>query len=442
MRSLRRTLLFALLAAVASVTGVAAAATYRMARREMDTVLDYQLRQIALSLRDRAARGLASTGDEVTGFDFVIQIWDEDGARIYLSRPGADLPDAAELGFATVHTSTGDWRIFSTALGQQVIQVAQPSSVRERLAFAAATRTLAPLLLLLPLLAFAVWRIVGRGLEPLDRLASAAAARTPAALDPLPEEGVPEEVLPLVRALNRLLVRLGAALSAQRAFVADAAHELRTPLAALKLQVQLAEHAGDEAARAEALSELAASAGRATHLVEQLLTLAREDPEAAGARREDPVPLADLVAQVVADQALLAEAKGIDLGATEVANSVSVRGDASALRTLLANVVDNAVRYTPRGGRVDVSAGVASGRPFLEVRDTGPGIPPADRERVFDRFYRRSGAEPGTGLGLAIVRAIAERHRARVSLGEAPGSGLVVRVDFDGPTPSAPPGAP
>jgi len=441
-RSLRRTLLLALLAAVASVTGVAAAATYRMARREMDTVLDYQLRQIALSLRDRAARGLATSGDDEGGFESVIQIWDADGSRLYLSRPGSELPDLAQLGFATIHTSAGDWRVFSAAVGRQVIQVAQPASVRERLAFAAASRTLAPLLVLLPILAFAVWRIVGRGLEPLDRLASAAAARTPAALEPLPEAGAPLEVLPLVRALNELLARLGAALSAQRAFVADAAHELRTPLASLRLQVQLAQDAADDGARAEALSALALSAERATHLVEQLLTLAREDPGATAARRAETVRLSDLVAQAVADHALLADTKGVDLGAAECAEGASVRGDPDALRTLLANAVDNAVRYTPRGGQVDVSAGVApSGRAFLEVRDSGPGIPPSERERVFDRFYRRGGGgEPGTGLGLSIVRAIAARHRARVTLGDAPGGGLVVRVDFDEPPSSA--GAP
>ncbi len=430
MTSLRRTLLAALLPAVVAVTLLGVLATYQVAREQLDDVFDYHLRQIALSMSDRALARAAvrRAGPEL---DFSIQIWDEGGFRLYLSRPEAPLPPVRELGYSTVDGPGGRWRVYATAIGGQVIQVGQPVKVRGDLAFQAATRTLLPLLILLPLLALLVWRIVGRGLAPLHRLAAAASARTPAALEPFAEAEVPVEALPLVRSLNGLLARLGSAMDAQRAFVADAAHELRTPLAALKLQLQLAQRAPEGAARAAALAELDRGLERGTHLVAQLLTLARLDPGAVPAPPAAPVALAELVRQAVADHAVLAEAKGIDLGAGRVEESAEVMGDAAALRTLLANVVDNAVRHTPQGGRIDASAGMGSGVPYLEVADTGPGIPAAERARAFDRFVRLRGAgEGGSGLGLAIVKAIAERHGASVVLSDTPGGGLTVRVEF------------
>jgi two-component system OmpR family sensor kinase len=441
-RSVRRTLLIALLGAIAAVTVVAALATYRIARQEIDDLFDYQLRQAALSLTDRAlarAEGAGGAGD------LVFQIWDESGQyRLYVSRPGFSLPPVTELGFSTAAGPTGVWRIYTTLLGAQVVQVGQPLHVREELAISATRRTLAPLLLLLPLLAVIVWKIVGRSLEPLDRLAGAAAARTPAALEPFDEKAVPEEVEPLVLALNGLLERLRGAMAAQRAFVADAAHELRTPLAALKLQTQLARDA-DGAERAAALAELEGGLDRATHVVRQLLTLARLEPGADAGGARAPVALSDLARQAVADHAVLAERGDVDLGVTAAADDAVAVADAGALRTLVANLVDNAVRYTPAGGRVDVSAGVDGGRPFLEVVDTGPGIPPEERERVFDRFYRVPGtAATGSGLGLAIVRAIADRNGAAVALRDTPGGGLTVRVTFAtrGAAEAAPAGAP
>ncbi len=260
MRSIRRTLLVALLGAVVAVSLVAAAATWRIARQEIDDLFDYHLRQTALSISGRAAGPATGAGD------LVVQIWDPSGARLYVSRPGAGVPPAAELGFATVRAPSGGWRVYSTLVGGAVVEVAQPLAVREELVFSAVVRTLAPLLLLVPLLAILVWGIVGRSLEPLERLAGAAASRTPAALEPFDASAVPEEAVPLVRALNDLLARLRGALASQRAFVADAAHELRTPLAALKLQAQLARTA-DGADRDAALAELDAGLDRATHVV-------------------------------------------------------------------------------------------------------------------------------------------------------------------------------
>ena len=440
MKSLRGTLLAALLAGVVAAILLAGVATYRSARVEIDDLFDYHLRQVALSLRDQRLAEARVPGGEDEGFDLVIQVWNAEGVRIYLSRPLAGLPDQARMGYATVHAGHEAWRVFSAPLRDQVIQVAQPLSVREHLAFSAALRTLLPFLLLLPLTAGLIWWIVGWGLVPIERLARAVSQRTPDALEPIPETGVPSEGLPLVRSLNSLLERLGAALENQRAFVADAAHELRTPLAALQLQVQLAQRAGSDEERAQSLAELQAGLLRASHVVAQLLTLARAEPGASEETEEKrvSVSLAGLVRQAVGDHARIAELKGIDLGATRLDEHVSVVGDPATLRVMLANLVDNAVLYCNAGARIDLSAGLDGGRPFVEVADNGPGIPQGERERVFARFYRRQDtAEGGSGLGLAIVKAIALRHGGRADVRETAGGGTTVRVSFAMPAPGA-----
>lgn len=432
MTSIRRYLLVALLGAVTAVMLLGAFAMYRMAREEANEIFDYHLRQVALSLRgqtfESAVMPKGEAGEE--DFDFVIQVWDREGVRLYYSHPHSVLPDHAQLGLSTLQARDGAWRVFTTRLRGQTIQVAQPMSVRNELAAEAALRTLMPFFFLLPVLGVLIWVIVGRGLAPLARITHAVTVRTPAALHPLSEQRAPEEVQPLVHALNDLLARLKSTMDAQRVFIADAAHELRTPLAALQLQVQLVKRATDARERAETLAELEQGLQRAIHAVQQLLTLARQEPGAIE-RLFAPVKLGELVRLVVAEHVRLAEARQIDLGVSSVDDKVLVQGDADALRILIANLVENAIRYTPAGGKVDVSVGIDEGRPFAEVADTGPGIPPEDRERVFDRFYRRAGAEEsGTGLGLAIVKAIAERHGAIVTLDEARGGGLRVCVKF------------
>jgi signal transduction histidine kinase len=283
----------------------------------------------------------------------------------------------------------------------------------------------------LPLLGAAIVGVVGNGLRPLRRVATEVQRRDAHSLTPLATERLPQEVAPLIDALNRLLKRLHAAFQAQRAFVADAAHELRSPLTAVRLELQLLDRAPDEAARREARANLGAAVDRAIHLVEQLLTLARSEPrEEAGAWPR--IPLEQATADGTADANALAVARRIDLGLE--AGPAAVQGDRDALRILVRNLVDNAVRYTPEGGQVRVSTREQESGATLEVVDTGPGIPASDRERAFDRFYRRSNApEGGSGLGLAIVKAIADRHGARIRLDDAPGGGLKVTVAFPRP---------
>jgi signal transduction histidine kinase len=299
-------------------------------------------------------------------------------------------------------------------------------SVRNELALGAAWRTLLPFLAALPLMGLLIWRLVGHEVRVLESAARAVSERNPNSLEPIRGLPIPDEVRPLVDSLNGLLERLGSALSQQRQFIADAAHELRTPLTALRLQLQLAERAQDAGERDKAHAMLREGIARASRVVEQLLTLAREDPEAESLLA--PTDIAQVARDVAASAQAAANARGLALEVRAPA-PVTVNGEATALRTLVENLVDNAIRYTPAGW-VRVSARAQGSEAILEVEDTGPGIPPEERARVFDRFYRgASTAERGTGLGLAIVRRVAERHGGTVTLhAGSGGTGLRVRV--------------
>ena len=275
--------------------------------------------------------------------------------------------------------------------------------------------------------------IVGRGLAPLRRVTRAVETRRPEALEPLADAPLPLEVQPLVHALNGLLARLSAALDTQKAFVADAAHELRTPLAAVQIQAQLVARAKDDASRREALADLQSGVTRATRLAEQLLALARAEPDGGTVR--EAVDLDVLLAECVSAHAPLAQRRRIDMGFEET-RPAKVVADIAALRVMFGNLLDNAVKYTPDGGRIDVSlTRDAAGRACVQIGDSGPGIPAEERERVFDRFYRDSAARAradvsGSGLGLAIVRRVAAQQGATVTLGDAAAGGLLVSVVF------------
>jgi signal transduction histidine kinase len=430
MTSIRARLLGALIVLVALISLLAAAVTYRRVLNETSTLFDYQLRQMALSLRSQISLApRIEVPPDQGDTDFVVQIWDIFGARTYLSRPGLPMINQTVLGYANLSLGGKAWRAYGLQTGAGVIQIAQPVSVREGLARAAAERVVIPLILLLPIMIVAVAWIVRRGLMPLQYVAAEVQRRDVHSLRPLGTGDLPREIEPLVRELNRLLGRLQEAFSVQRAFISDAAHELRSPLTALRLQLQLLDRAPDETARLEARARLGGAVERAIHLAEQLLTLARSDPqELAG--EFGPVDLAAVAAEAITDTHELALARSIDL-ALDAAPGCLVRGNGEALRILARNLVDNAVRYTPPGGSVLVRCRSRAEGALLEVTDTGPGIPAAERERVFDRFHRRAAAQAeGTGLGLAIVKSIAGHHGARVVLGDAPGVGLHVAVEF------------
>jgi two-component system OmpR family sensor kinase/two-component system sensor histidine kinase QseC len=431
MTSIRTRLLVSLLATFALGALVVAAVAYRNVLHETEALFDYQLRQMALSLRDQgeiSAAQAGALGDE--DFDFVVQIWTADGRSIYASRAHSNLPSRAVLGFADVDVAGQLWRTYSVASRERVIQVAQPLRIRRFVATQAALRSVVPLLVMAPLLAVLMGWLVTRALRPLRRLAHDVRSRDAEALTALPLAGLPDEVAPLVQALNALLQRLDAAFGTQRAFVADAAHELRSPLTALKLQIGLLQRSGDETARRAALEALAAGVDRAARLVEQLLALARSEPGAPAAAFER-LSFSELVRQAIADTVPYALSRGSTLE-LDAEDALLLEGDRAALATLVRNLADNAVRYAPPGSAVQVRVQREGALARLDVDDAGPGIPPADRERVFDRFFRRGGAAAeaaaGSGLGLAIVKSVAERHGATVALSDSPLGGLRVTV--------------
>ncbi|WP_345810664.1 ATP-binding protein [Paraburkholderia sp. PREW-6R] len=425
MTSIRRWVLGWLIFGLTAAAAVAGFAIFHTARQEASELFDYELRTIALSLpsnltgagdgehRDPDLGGLAD--DRV-----VIEIWDHAGNIAYRS-VRAPFLTRQPPGFDTVERGESHWRTFGVQQPGRYVQVAQPISVREDLALQLALHTLWPLALLVPVTFILVLLVVARGLAPIGALSRALSTRSFDSLEPLRLDGtVPVEIRPLVEALNDLLQRLHTASQAQRTFIADAAHELRSPLAALKLQIQAASRDGSLKGERQTLERVEGRVNRAIHLVQQLLTLAREDAQAVAPRV--PTSLRRIGEQAVGDLSLLAETKDIDLGlecenARSESDPYAVLAEPHGMSVLLDNLINNAIRHTPRGGRVDVILKRTGDHVGFDVVDSGAGIPVAELGRVFDRFYRGEQARgEGSGLGLAIVARIAERHRLQIEL--------------------------
>lgn len=436
--SLRGRLLWYLLAAITIAALAQASIAYRTALHDADQIFDYHMQQMALSLRsgtplsntearDRLEARAESSGND----DMVVQMWSPDGVQVFHSVSRARLPQRAVLGFSNVKANGTVYRVFSIQAENQTVQVAQDLAVRRNMAGNLALRTLGPIAVMMPILMLVVWWVVSGSLDPVARVRKQVASRQADDLSPVSEAGLPDEVRPLVQELNLLFGRVKTAFDAQQTFVADAAHELRTPLAALRLQAQSLERAETLDARKLAVSRLTAGIDRATRLVEQLLVLARQEATAAAGAASKPVDLADLARRTVADLAGVAAAKGVDVGVYQ-AEPATVEGQPDALHILLRNLVDNAIKYTPAGGTADISVRSEGEMVTVTVEDSGPGIPPDERERVFDRFYRVAGSEAaGSGLGLAIIKAIAERHGASLTLGKSERlGGLSATVNF------------
>ena len=436
-RSLRARLTLLLLLAVLVTALAQGVITWRAARAEIESVFDAQMERIALSLTGGLAASVLE-GSVIDGppgtQELIIQIWRADGIMLYRSPSARLLPPQAVIGFSDVQAAGEPYRVYTLETNTQVIQIAQAVSARRRMAGQLALRAVLPVALLAPVLMLIVGWVVGRALAPVQQLRQQLAQRHADDLAPLPVAGLPAEVAPLVSEMNGLLARLHAAWRQLSDFTADAAHELRSPLAALRLQVQGLQRADSPEARQVATERLLAGVDRATRLVEQLLALARHDGDGGGDRGAAaiaPVDLAALARRAMHDAAAEAQAREIELRGPDAAASVEIKGQSDALAVLLRNLIDNALRHTPAGGVVQVNARRgADGAAELAVEDSGPGIAPPERQRVLDRFYRVPGAPGhGSGLGLAIVQAVARRHGARVEVGESAAlGGAWVRV--------------
>ena len=358
------------------------------------------------------------------------QVWE--GHTLLLHSDNAPLiPLATAAGYSDQWVAGEHWRVFMLAGpdGLYNVQVGQLHEVRQELMHEIVLIMSLPVMLALPLLALLFWWGISRGLRPLQRVTDEVAQRSAHEMGPLPDNGIPLEIRPLTRALNELLQQLRNTFDRERRFTSDAAHELRTPLASIKTQAQVAQRATVEEERQQALRQINSGVDRATHLVEQLLTLARLDP-ATAALDFKPVNLCRLLEEVIADIAPAAHAKQIDIGMAECQACV-LSGSEAALAILIRNLLDNAIRYTPVGGTVDAAVKCQQQRIVLTVTDSGPGVPEAERSRVLERFYRGAmeGQSSGCGLGLSIVKRIAELHGASLMLDASEsGCGLCVTV--------------
>lgn len=434
MKSIRGRLQLGLLAGMLLLLIAASALVFMAARDEVGELFDYQLEQTAgaFSAQPLKTPDKLSDQDDDPEADFAVQVWDAAGTPQLSSPSPGVLPRVSRPGFSDLEAGGERWRVFNSAGGGRTVQVAQPWQVRDGVASGIALRMLSLVLLLFPLAALLIWFTVGRGLRPLHAVAADLRRRSHLDLQPLDAQRLPREIEPLAAALNDLLLRLGRVIAAQKSFVADAAHQLLTPITALQLQAQLLTRASDESRRLEALADLHQGLARTVDTARQLLTLARQE-SAHAAAEETLLDLHELVRQVMRTELPLAEARDIALH-TRTQPEALLRGDAGALATLFSSLLNNAIKYTPRGGQVRVSIERDGDGTTLLVEDSGPGIPVEDRERVFDRFYRRPGVETfGSGLGLAIARGIAARHRAGIELSaSAELGGLAVRVQFPG----------
>lgn len=427
--SIRSRIVFTLVSALIVAGLVASWATYHSTRSELSGLFDEQLRHTALELIERGDNDIKHTilVGQSPEMRFLVQIYDASTNRVYLSRRTDALPLAESVGFSDIKDEAGtEWRQFTATVGTKIVQVAQPMNVRDRLAVSSAMNIVQPMFILIPFLAIAIWFVIVQALQPLNRTARAVAKRSPSSMTPIDTEGLPYELKSLVDAINSLMRRLGDSLSAQQRFASDAAHELRTPLAAIKLQAQLLSRAKDPETRAKYASRLQEGVARATRLVQQLLTIARLDPDA----HDKPMSefnLATVAQASVEELSVSAEAKGITL--THNCTDVTMLGMKDAIGLMITNLTDNAIRYTPEGGRIEVAVrDDGDCHAVITVTDNGPGIAPEERTRVFERFYRALGTKvSGTGLGLAIVSRIVQMHNGIITINDG-----FVRPPHDG----------
>ncbi|MFZ2542005.1 MAG: ATP-binding protein [Gallionella sp.] len=410
--------------AILIISLLASGISFWLAFNEAQEFQDDALRQIAL---------LVDTSKTPLDEERILESMDSDPKRIVvqpvISSPASlppllKLPENLSTGFHTLEIEGFQWRvyIYATILGNHVA-VAQEASVRKAMARESALLTLLPLLVLIPILIFVSHKIIKVEMSSLRTLAEIIDIQDEDRLSVLPTGKIPNEVAPFIHAINRLIERVNLMNESQRRFIADAAHELRSPLTALSLQAQNIERTGSFAISKERMLPLKDGLERSRHLLNQLLDLVRQQASKANLISVD---VASVALTVIEEIMPIADAKKIDLGLSQEA-TVQIDADASAIKLMLRNAVDNALRYTPEGGEVTIRVGCENDIALIEVIDNGPGIPEAELERVFDSFYRLpDNTQAGSGLGLAIARSIADQFKGSISLSNrASGAGLI-----------------
>jgi len=443
--SLRNALFRWLIGLTLALWALSAVIVYVEADAESQELFDQSLEETAhllLSLAEYEVREHGSASPIIVAVPaernhrqyLLYQIRDKQGRLLYKNPGAPDQPiwPQADSGMRWIDGPDGRQRVYASwsNSGQLQIQVAEPVTHRKDISHRFAYRLSGFALALAALAGLAIWWSVGRLFHGLQQSTGEVASRTPNDLADVSLTGVPREALPLLQAINRLFERVRRAMEREQRFTADAAHELRTPLAAIKTNLQVIQRARSDGEREEFVAALGVSVDRASRLVDQLLTLSRLDPlyqRSSGLEQRD---LASLIGDALPGWRDAAARQQLSLYAQlEFAPCLL---NADAMLILLRNLLENAMRYTPAGGSITLRCGMQGQHAMLEVSDTGPGIPPAMRERVFERFVRLAGAsQPGSGLGLSIVRQIVEMHGASIALTDADGShGLCIQISF------------
>lgn len=402
---------------------------YIVAQQDPDNFLDNQMREIALDVVGSVDDFAQMPAPPLRAADMiVVQVWDPDGVLLKSFPPGYDLPPQPKTGFSSFETPEGGWRSYTWVLDDATVQVSQRSIVRRRLALKAALPALVTTFLLIPMSWLLVRWLVGRILSPVDHLAEQLRERSPESMRQLAAPDAPGEIQPLVGAMNEALARVRDMVAAQRRFVSNAAHQLRTPLTALKIQLRNLRQSAD-VETGELLDEMDHAVQRMSTLTSQLLALARAETSPL-AESSQSASLPDILQDAIACVLPLADSKGIALASAAIP-PVRIGAERHDLAMMLSNLLDNAIRYTPAGGRVEIALRRSPHGVTVEIADTGPGLSEEMLDRVFDPFVRADHEQEGTGLGLSIVKALAVRTGARVRLVNRQGrSGLVASLEL------------
>jgi two-component system, OmpR family, sensor kinase len=431
--SLRKHLLVWLIPVFLAAAVIATVWTYYMFGSMVSMFMDSQMSVLADShatetIGPPTLRPL--TDHHVQKGGLIVQIWDGQGSLLTSSYPSLAAPLQKADGFNDLRIGSQRWRVYTVHASGRTVQSIQNLEFRAMVINKQAFQAGLPIALLIPVAAWMLWFGACRAMRRLEALARAAAAQDENSISELPTKGVPSEISPFVIAVNRLLTRLRDAFASQRRFVQDAAHELRTPITAMTLQLENLKACPMDAETAAQVSQFEAGLRRTKRLIEQLLRLARQEaPQKVEAASN--VDLAPFLQELISDLMPCADHRDIDVGLSVDINA-SVRANPHELRSLLHNLLDNALRYTPEHGVVDVRLFADGGKAVVEIVDSGPGIPPDLLPRVFDRFFRIEGSDTeGSGLGLAIAKHAAERNRIDLHLdNRIERSGLVARVTF------------
>lgn len=439
MTSIRKKLIFSILSVIFMVTILLATVMYFSVREEMDEFYDENLKQVAHTIlstgpsSNTEPAGHVGIGTKLRGEEkYLTQVYKND-VLVYSSYPNIAFPLQAHTGKGRAKFNDSTWRYYKGTNGDVSVQFAQDLKERHSVVLEIYGFLLIPIILQFPILAALIWMMIGYGLKPLHDISTLIKNRNPNFLEALPDDDVPVEINTLVHALNELLGRLKQALESQRRFTADAAHELRTPLTAVRLQLDILKRADDEEEKKAALETLEKGVRRSTHLVQQLLELARQEPENIEVEFSG-VDLAKVVEEAIEQTIPISQDKNIGI-TFHAENCPLLQGDAPKLALMVGNLLSNAVTYTKEGGHVEVKLWTDQDETVLNVADDGIGINPQDHGRIFDRFFRVAGTgTTGSGLGLSIVRNIADLHKASISISKGiGGNGTSFQVRFQKP---------